>query len=171
MRYAAVAAGLVTVVTLLSACGGDDSADGEAPDGSPTPFIAPEHISTEEALAELDEIIVLVREPEEDGGVGESELQRRAEDALDGTTVTPGLNEVRDLLVEEERILAREFLHNTLVETLAPPFGESDRSAISADDMRELDPLGIFAPQGEDFEVSEVYREAARRIIALWYLI
>jgi hypothetical protein len=155
---------------LLLACGGDD--DGTA---SETPFIPPPSLSPEDAVVELDAIIALVESPDgdavEDAGIGDFELQTRITQAVEGTASVPGLDEVRDLIQDADHVLAREYLHNNLVETLAPPFTGSDTETITADDMEEIDPLEAFAVRGEDFMVSGIFKEAAERIIALWYRI
>lgn len=159
------------VAALAFACGDDDSG-GTA---TSTPYIAPPPLTIEEAIAELDAIIDLTENPDPDlvdaAGIGEFELQTRVNESVDGTPQVPGLNEVRELLADEDRILAREFLHNNLVETLAIPFTESDTATISADEMQEMDPLEAFAPRGEDLDVSAVFQEAVVRGIALWYVI
>jgi hypothetical protein len=169
-QYAIAAGVLITALTAAIACGDDDG--GEA---TKTPFIAPPPLTIEEAIAELDAIIDLIENPDPDlvdaAGIGEFELQTRIDETVDGTPQVPGLNEVSELLADEDRILAREYLHNNLVETLAIPFTESDTATISADEMQEMDPLEAFAPRGEDLDVSAVFQEAIVRGIALWYVI
>ncbi len=103
--------------------------------------------------------------------VGQFELNRRITEAVEGTPEVPGLNEVRNQLVDEDRILTGEYLHNNLVETLAAPFSQSDTTSISAGEMQEIDPRGIFAEPGSSFEVSSIFRDAVVRVIALWYRI
>lgn len=135
----------------------------------------PDPLSIEDALAELDEIIDIVRNPDpsvaQATNVGQFELDRRIADVVEGTPQVPGLNEVREELAAENRILTGEYLHNNLVETLAAPFSQSDKATISAEAMEELDPRGAFVDVGSSFEVSSIFREAVIRIIELWYLI
>jgi len=162
----------LAVVLFAAACGGDG-------DGGSTPTrtaqFLPDPLSIEDALAELDEIIDLVRNPDpsvvEATNIGQFELDTRINEAVDGTPGVPGLNEVREELVAEDRILTGEYLHNNLVETLAVPFSQSDTASIAADAMEELDPRHVFADAGSNFEVSSIFREAVIRIIELWYLI
>lgn len=161
------------VVALLAACGDDDGGgNGEA---SRTPFIAPPTLSPEDAIVELDAIIEQVNNPDQEivdeSGVGEFELMTRATEVTEGTAQVPGLNEVRSLLEEPDLILAREFLHNNVVEIMAVPFADADTATISADAMQTVDPQEAFAPRGEDFEVSAIFRDAVLRSIELWYLI
>lgn len=162
---------LVVALALAVACGGDDGSDD--PEATPTPFIRDEPISTEDAIAELDSIIEIIRNPDSDAvddtSVSQSELQTRIDETISGTAQVLGLEQVRGHLEAEERILAGEFLHNNLVERLAPPFGESDSTEISAEEMGELDPLGVFVPRGQPLEVSSIFEDAVRRIITLWY--
>jgi hypothetical protein len=159
------------VAALAFACGDDD--DGGM--ATSTPYIAPAPLTIEEAIAELDAIVELIENPDPDlvdaAGIGEFELQTRIDETVEGTPQVPGLNEVRELLADEDRILAREYLHNNLVETLAIPFTESDTATISADEMQEMDPLEAFAIRGEDLDVSAIFQEAVLRGIALWYVI
>ena len=162
----------LAIVLLAAACGSDDDGGGTP---TRTAQFLPDPLSIEDALAELDEIIDLVRNPEssvvEATNVGQFELDTRINEAVDGTPGVPGLNEVREELVAEDRILTGEYLHNNLVETLAAPFSQSDTDTIAADAMQELDPRGVFADAGSSFEVSSIFREAVIRIIELWYLI
>jgi len=164
----------LVLAAFVAACGGDDSPD---TDGTPTktPSFLPEAFSTEEALAELDAIIDLVQNPDLDvveaTNVGQFELNRRITEAVEGTSEVPGLNEVRNQLVDEDRILTGEYLHNNLVETLAAPFSQSDTDSISAGEMQDIDPRGIFTEPGSSFEASSVFRDAVVRVIELWYRI
>ena len=164
------------LAAFAAACGGDGDGSPNADDTlTQTPSFFLEPFSTEEALAELDDIINLVQNPDpavvEATNVGQFELNTRITEALEGTFEVPGLNEVRQQLVDEDRILTGEYLHNNLVETLAPPFSQSDTDSISASDMQDLDPRGIFAEPGSSFEVSSIFRDAVVRVIELWYRI
>lgn len=160
----------MTAVLLSFACGDDDGGE-----STRTPFIAPVTLSPTDAVAELDTIISLIQNPDQElvdsAGIGEFELQTRIDRAIAGTPQVPGLTEVRQLLEDDTRILAREYLHNNLVETVALPFTDTDGVTISADSMRTLDPLEAFAPDGEDLEVSGIFRDVAIRVIQLWYQI
>ena len=163
----------LSFVFLAVACGGDDDGGGDG-EASRTPFLAPATLSPDDAIAELDAIISLVNNPDQAlvdaSGIGEFELMTRAAAVLEGAQV-PGLNEVRDLLEEPNRILAAEYLHNNVIEVLALPFTDADTEVISADAMGAIDPLEAFAVRGEDFEVSAVFRDAVVRSIQLWYQI
>ena len=165
------------VLATIAAAGCGDGDDSPADDGTPTqtPSFFAEPFTTEEALAELDEIIDLVQNPDPDvvesTNVGQFELNRRITEAVEGTPEVPGLNEVRSQLAAEDRILTGEYLHNNLVETLAAPFSRSDTDSISADEMQEIDPRGIFAEPGSSFEVSSIFHDAVERVIELWYRI
>lgn len=163
---------LVALASLAAvfACGGDDDGDGNG-EATPTRLFHANPLSDEEVLAELDEIIELIRNAESNGLVGEFELQTRIRDSIDGTRLVPGLNEVSEQLLAENRILTGEYLHNTLVRVIAPPFSDADATTIDADEMEEIDPFGSFARRGEDFEVSSIFEEPVRRIIQLWYRI
>jgi hypothetical protein len=173
---------ILTVFTSLvlaafaTACGGDGD-DSPDTDGTPTetPSFFLEPISTEEALAELDDIIDLVQNPDPDvieaTNVGQFELNRRITEAVEGTSEVPGLSEVRSHLVDEDRILTGEYLHNNLVETLAAPFSQLDTDSISSGEMQDIDPRGIFAEPGSSFEVSSIFHDAVVRVIELWYRI
>lgn len=158
------------VATLALACGDDDGGDTTA-----TPYIAPPPLTIEEAVAEVDAIATLVENPDagvvDASGIGQFELETRITDVVEGTSQVPGLDQVRQLLEDEDRILAREYVHNNVVETLALPFTEADTEKISADEMSDIDPLASFAARGEDFEVSAIFRDAVVRAIELWYLI
>ena len=167
----AIIVGLLLATSLALACGDDDGGG----DGSPTPFIAPATLAADDAIAELDEIMAQVNDPDQElvdaAGIGEFELETRIEDAIEGTAQVPGLNEARQLLEDGDRILAREYVHNNLVETLAIPFTKSDTESISADALETLDPLRAFAERGEDLPVSAIFRDVAVRLIQLWYQI
>lgn len=158
------------VAALALGCGDDDGGDATA-----TPYIAPAPLTIAEAVAEIDAIIGLVENPDagivDASGIGQFELETRITDIVEGTSQVPGLAEIRQLLVDEDRILAREYVHNNLIETLALPFTDADTEKISADEMREIDPLAAYSPRGEDFEVSAIFRDAVVRAIELWYLI
>lgn len=164
------------LAAFAAACGGDGD-DSPDTDGTPTqtPSFFLEPLSDKDALAELDDIIDLVQNPDpevvEATNVGQFELNRRITEAVEGTAEVPGLNEVRNQLVDEERILTGEYLHNNLVKTLAAPFSQSDTASISAGELKEIDPRGIFAEPGDSFKVSSIFRDAVMRVIALWYRI
>ncbi|MFQ5472323.1 MAG: hypothetical protein ACE5FA_05485 [Dehalococcoidia bacterium] len=167
---------MLVLATIAAACGGDGDDSPDA-DGTPTqtPSFLPESFTIEEALAELDDIIDLVQNPDpsvvEATNVGQFELNRRITEVVEGTPEVPGLNEVRSQLAAEDRILTGEYLHNNLVETLAAPFSRSDTDSISPGEIQEIDPRGIFAELGSSFEVSSIFRDAVVRVIELWYRI
>lgn len=169
-RFAIGAVATVVALSAATSCGDDDGGD-----ATTTPFIAPQPLTIEEAIAELDAIIDLVENPNAElvdgAGIGQFELQTRIDETIDGTAQVPGLAEIRQLLADEDRILAREYLHNNLVETLAIPFTDADTATISADEMEDIDPLEAFAPRGEDLEVSAIFRDAVVSGIELWYVI
>lgn len=174
-RAALIVCAALATLLIAAACGSGDEDSGGGDTPTTTPQFLPEPLSIEDALTELDGIIDLIRNPDpsvvEATNVGQFELGRRTDEAIDGTPEVPGLSEVREELVSEERILAGEYLHNNLVETLAAPFSQSDTATIPADAMAELDPRGAFAEVGSSFEVSSIFRDAIIRVIELWYLI
>ena len=174
-RAALIVCAALAILLIAAACGSDDEDDVGGDTPTATPQFLPDALSIDDALAELDAIIDLVRNPApsvvEETNVGQFELDRSIGEIIDGTPEVPGLTEVREELVSEERILAGEYLHNNLVETLAAPFNVADTETISSDTMQELDPRGAFADAGSSFEVSSIFRDAIIRIIELWYLI
>lgn len=169
-RFALPAVAVVAVLGLTFGCGGDDDGDATA-----TAFIQPSPHTTEEALAELDQIIDLVQNPDGDlvdtAGIGEFELQTRITHVMDGTAQVTGLTGVRQTLSGGDGVLTREYLHNTITEILEVPFTNADTTTISASAMEGFDPLQSFAPRGENYEVSGIFRDAVIRAIQLWYLI
>lgn len=162
------------IAALALACGGDDDggSNGEA---TRTPFIQPPTLSPDAAIGELEAIVEMIENPDQvtvdESGIGQFELQTRITQTIEGTPQVPGLDEVRSLLEEPDRILAREYLHNNLVEVLALPFTDADTVTISADELSEIDPLHAFVERGDSFTVSAIFRDAVLRAIELWYLI
>ncbi len=181
---------IATLILLLAACGGDNGgpprqtttpsrAAGPTTDG--TAFIAPSPYALDEALAELDAIEEMIRNPDQDLitqlNIDPAAVQQRTSNTFEGVTNVPGLNEVRRLLTEAtpetehgSRILAGETLRNITDATIIPPFSDADADAIPPAEIAELDPLHIWAVDPEDgLPTTALWKEAVARIIALWY--
>ncbi len=182
----------IALGTLLAACGSDDNGGSEAngrqttrPTAASTPVRSPvigvEPLTLPEALAELDNIESMIRNPNQDLisqlGIVPAAVEQRTKDTFEGVTNTGGLNEVRRLLTDatpdtehSNRILAGETLRNITDATIIPAFGSSDASAISPEEIAELDPLFIWTIDPEDgLPVTAIWRDAVARIIFLWY--
>ena len=77
-----------------------------------------------------------------------------------------------DLRRDNHRLtIGAQYAKYKAASTLAAPFSQSDTDSISADELQEIDPRGVFAEPGSSFEVSSIFRDAVVRVIALWYRI
>jgi hypothetical protein len=137
-------------------------------------MIFPSPISDEEALQRLGEIEQMVRAPNPAAvaryGVGPGELQQRRDLILNGISDVSGLDDARAALEEGNRILAKEYLYNALFDFITPYFGEDDAGDVSPNELREVDPFGIFAEDpSQGLPATGVYREVVIKVIELWY--
>ena len=159
----------------ISACGGDDVAN--PPTASPvrTIVIGPEEFTFEEALAELDNIEEMIRNPDADlvsqFEIDTASVDKRITDTFEGVQDAPGLNEVRRLLtVDRNRILAGETLYNITFAAITPAFGSGDTGSVPPEEIAELDPLHVWAVDPEDgLPTTTIWADAVARIIFLWY--
>lgn len=165
----------LVALTVFASCGGDDGG-GPNGDGSSTqtPFIAPSPYTTEVALQKLDEAELLVKVPDLDlarkYNVSTAELEQRIGLILRGTSDTTGLDDARAALQEENRILAAEYIHNTIVDHVTPSFGSEDSTSISEEQLNEIDPGRIFVQDhSQGLLTTAVFKEAAVALIELWY--
>ena len=163
---------LLSALAAASACG-DDGDSGSNSDTSPTPFIAPEALTTSQALALLDQIESLVREPIGAqiavAQVSEGQVQERSLRILNGVDDVSGLDDVRDSLENADRVGAGEYLFN-VVRDDTEPFSEPDTSEINEETLDEIDLIGKFDEDHSDHMiVSAVYRDAVLKMMGLWY--
>jgi hypothetical protein len=161
---------LFFLLAALVACSDDDS---ESEESSPTPFIAPEALTDAQAIALLDEIEDLVREPNRAvvavAQVGEAEVQTRAGSIISGDSDASGLDDVRIALEGDDRVGAGEYLANVVLED-SLPLSDSDSSEIDPDTLDDLDPQRTFDEDHEDgMTVSAVYKDAIIKMMELWY--
>ncbi len=178
------------VVPALTACGGDNKSNGnpnptnggnggnnggnesQTPSTSGSPVIAPSPLSIKQALAEFDKIAVLIRTPDvallAEYEVSDEALKTRTTDIFEGIPTAPGLDQVRRLIKDDEHVLAGEYLQAITEQRIALIFGPADASTISAKEMAKLDPLHVWSKTGEDLGVTAIYKDAVKRIIALW---
>jgi hypothetical protein len=76
--------------------------------------------------------------------ISTAELEQRITLILRGTSDTTGLDDARAALQEENRILAAEYIHNTVIDHVTPSFGSEDSTSISEEQLNEIDPGRIF---------------------------
>jgi hypothetical protein len=165
---------LLAAPLLLVACNGDDGGNDSDDNGtSPTPFIAPEAMTTSEAIALLDEIEANVEEPNRAfvglAQVSEGEVQERSLLILNGVDDVSGLDDVRMELESGQFVGAGEYLYN-VVRFDVNPLSEADSSKIDADTLDEIDPAGTFDEDHSDgMVVSGVFKDAVLKMMRLWY--
>lgn len=151
------------------------------PTSEPTP--TPEVLSTEAALAELDAIENMTRNPDQnliaqlniDPGIAENRIFEIMEgfdldyDGVLDETDIPGLNHVRQSLRENNRTQAKEQL--VKVFDSFHPFASTDDVQVTEEELNVIDPDHVFAPLpvGLGRTVTAVYKEAAVRVIQLFY--
>ena len=173
ISVSAIAIALATVALVITAsCGGDDDDDGGS--ASQTPFIAPSPYTTDIALQKLDEAEQLVKLPDLELArkydISTAELEQRIILILQGTSNTTGLDDARAALQEENRILAAEYIHNTVIDHVTPSFGSEDSTSISEEQLNEIDPGRIFVQDhSQGLLTTAVFKEAAVALIELWY--
>ena len=173
ISVSAIAIALATVALVITAsCGGDDDDDGGS--ASQTPFIAPSPYTTDIALQKLDEAEQLVKLPDLElarkYNISTAELEQRIILILQGTSNTTGLDDARAALQEENRILAAEYIHNTVIDHVTPSFGSEDSTSISEEQLNEIDPGRIFVQDhSQGLLTTAVFKEAAVALIELWY--
>jgi len=168
------AAGFLLLLSALafSSCG-DDNGSGAGSDTSPTPFIAPEALTTTQALALLDEIEALVQEPNRAlvalAQVGEAQVQERSLRILNGVDDVSGLDDVRVSLESADRVGAGEYLFN-VVRDDTEPLSEPDTREIDEETLDEIDLTSTFDEDHSDqMIVSGVYKDAVTKMMQLWY--
>ena len=159
----------------LSACGGGDNGDSDSggSDSSPTPFIAPEALTTTQAVALIDEIEAAVRNPGPAlvavAQVSDAQVQERSLAILNGVDDVSGMDDVRKSLEDGDRVGAGEYLFN-VVRDDTEPFSESDTNEIDEGTLNEIDLTNTFdADHSDGMVVSGVYKEAVTDMIRLWY--
>ena len=162
---------LISVTTVLSACG-DDGGSGDSA-STRTPFIAPEAFTTEDALSLLAEIETMVREPSRAlvavAQVPEAQVQERSGLILSGRDDVSGLDDVRISLETEDRVGAGEYLFNVVSMDIGP-FSEPDTNEINEATLDEIDVTGTFDPDHENgMNVSGIYKDAVTKMLRLWY--
>jgi hypothetical protein len=177
ISVSAVAIALATAALVITAaCGGGDDGgsndDGGA--GSQTPFIAPSPYATDIALQKLDEAEQLVKLPDLELArkydISTAELEQRIILILQGTSNTTGLDDARAALQEENRILAAEYIHNTVIDHVTPSFGSEDSTSISEEQLNDIDPGRVFVQDhSQGLLTTAVFKEAAVALIELWY--
>jgi hypothetical protein len=164
---------LVSAAFVFGCDGNDDSSDnGDAP--SPTPFIAPPALSTDEALALLFQIEHNVRQPPKlviaTAQVPESEVQERSGLILNGVNETSGLDDVRTALETGDRVGAGEYLYNVVHFDAQPPFNGLDTYNIDEATLDSLDLNSTFDENHSDgMSVSSVYKDSILQMMELWY--
>jgi hypothetical protein len=173
VRAVPLVAVLLIGLALLYACSGDDEPDDGSDAGSPTPFIAPEAMTTAEALALLEEIEGLVEEPNAAlvavAQVTEGEVQERSLAILNGVDDVSGLDDVRISLETGDRVGAGEYLFN-VVRSDTGPLSESDTNEIREDTLDQLDVAGTFDEDHSDgMTVSGIFKDATIKMMELWY--
>jgi hypothetical protein len=156
----------------FAACDGDDGG-GDGP-ASQTPFIAPSPYTTEEALRKLDEVELLIKLPDpqltEEFDISTTELQQRVTLILEGTSDTSGLDDARAALEDENRILATEYIYNTVTDYVVPSFGPDDSDIIDEETLDEIDPGHTFVEDhSQGMFTTGVFKEATIALIELWY--
>jgi hypothetical protein len=156
---------------LLAACSDDD--DGNNSDASPTPFIAPDALTTAQAVALLDEIEGMVQDPNRAqvalAQVSDGQVQERSLHMLNGIDDVSGLDDVRNSLDSGDRVGAGEYLFNVVRDDAAPLNG-ADTGEIDEDILDQLDPLGTFDEDHSDgMVVSAVFRDSILKMMELWY--
>ena len=162
-------------VALFAACGGDDGgSNGDGGADTQTPFIAPSPYAIDVALQKLDEAEQLVKLPDLElarkYNISTAELEQRITLILRGTSDTTGLDDARAALQEENRILAAEYIHNTVIDHVTPSFGSEDSTSISEEQLNEIDPGRIFVQNhSQGLLTTAVFKEAAVALIELWY--
>jgi hypothetical protein len=173
MSLLRVLAALPLVVALMLVACGDDDSESESNGSSSTPFIAPEALTDAQAIALLDEIEGLVREPNRAvvavAQVGEAEVQTRTGSILVGDNDVSGLDDVRAALEAGDRVGAGEYLYNVVLEDSAP-LSDSDSSEIDPETLDDLDPKPAFDEDHDDgMTVSAIYKDAIIKMMELWY--
>ena len=175
LRTALAPALLLAVVATAAACGddGDSGSSGGGDDSTPTPFIAPEALTTDKAYALLDEIEGLVQEPNPAlvalAQVGEGPVQERSLHILNGVDDVSGLDDVRISLQNADRVGAGEYLFN-VVRDSTEPFSDPDTNEIDEETLDEIDLTNTFdEDHSDDMVISGVYKEATIKMMELWY--
>ena len=171
IRACALLAALASAAVLVPACG-DDGGSGDS-DSSPTPFIAPEALTTEDALALLAEIEAMAGQPSRAlialAQVSEAAVQERSLLILNGIDDVSGLDDVRLSLETGYRVGAGEYLFNVVSMDTAP-LSEADAGQINEAVLDEVDLNRTFDPDhGDGMTVSNIYKEAVVEMIRLWY--
>jgi predicted small secreted protein len=180
LRCALFVASLLVATLSLAACNsgdGDDSdgsSDGNGSTPTPTPFIAPEALSTEDAIAVLDEIDALVREPSRAliavAQVSVEDVQARSLRILSGENDASGLDDVRIALENEDRVGAGEYLFNVVRHYAQEPLSEPDTNEFNEETLDEIDVNASFDQDHENgMIVSGVYKPAILKMMELWY--
>ncbi len=166
-------AGLAASVLLVAACG-DDSSNGGDGSASQTPFFAPSPYTAEEALQKLDEVEAAIKAPDrsklQEYNISETDLQQRISLILKGTSDTTGLDDARAALKDGNRILAAEYMHNTVTDYVTPAFGSNDTDSIGERQLDEIDPGHTFVDDhSQGMFTTAVFKGVAVKLIELWY--
>jgi hypothetical protein len=183
---------VLLLLTVLAACSGsgDDGGNGNGSNGansnggsggngggpSGTPYIPPASYAADEAIAKLNAIEALVKEPNRAfvalAQVDDATLQERTGKILFGENETSGLDDVRIALESDDRIGAGEYLFNAVVQYIVPPLSVPDEGEIDEQTLDEVDVNHTFDEDHSDgMPVSAVFKEAILLMIDLWYRI
>ena len=167
---------------LLAACGGDNgpsgSAGGGGGSGAAAPagsvFIPPSPYTTEEALKQLDDIIAAVRSPDartlQKYNISDAAYGQRRDLILNGESDVTGLDDARTALVQNNHILAAEYLENDLKDYVTPLFGSNDSDSISEDQLKQIDRSRHFVDDpSKGFPTTVVFKDVVVKMISLWY--
>ena len=162
---------LALSLLLLAACGGDDGGDGST---SATPLKLGQSYTKTQALVALDAVEQKVRNPDaslvQKYGISETDLKGRVDLILNGQSDTSGLDDVRNAIQNDDRILAAEYLYNDVFDFASPTFGGQDAESIDSDKLNEIDPRHTFvADPGPGLPVTAVFKDAVEMMIELWY--